>query len=220
MGSHARLQHPTFAATPFFFDRSPDRGSYSGDSGRELEGAAWRPGGEGVGAHSKTRVSYYQAKGVGDYHFGERHPMKPFRLTLTNNLVLGYGLHKHLDMYDPRPATTEELVSFHDEDYVDFLARVTPDNVHDFTAVLARFNVGDDCPIFSNMFDYCRQYAGASLMAARKLVNGSTDIAINWSGGLHHAKKMEASGFCYVNDIVLAILELLRCVLFPLRGLD
>ena len=40
--------------------------------------------------------------------------------------------------------------------------------------------------------------------------NGQTDIAINWSGGLHHAKKSEASGFCYINDIVLAILELLK----------
>lgn len=38
----------------------------------------------------------------------------------------------------------------------------------------------------------------------------ATDIAINWGGGLHHAKKSEASGFCYVNDIVLAILELLK----------
>lgn len=36
------------------------------------------------------------------------------------------------------------------------------------------------------------------------------DIAINWTGGLHHAKKSEASGFCYINDIVLAILELLK----------
>ncbi|KAF7624969.1 hypothetical protein AFLA_001845 [Aspergillus flavus NRRL3357] len=36
------------------------------------------------------------------------------------------------------------------------------------------------------------------------------DIAINWAGGLHHAKKSEANGFCYVNDIVLGILELLR----------
>lgn len=36
------------------------------------------------------------------------------------------------------------------------------------------------------------------------------DIAINWSGGLHHAKKAEASGFCYVNDIVIGILELLK----------
>ena len=36
------------------------------------------------------------------------------------------------------------------------------------------------------------------------------DIAINWAGGLHHAKKCEASGFCYVNDIVVGILELLK----------
>lgn len=36
------------------------------------------------------------------------------------------------------------------------------------------------------------------------------DIAINWSGGLHHAKKHEASGFCYINDCVLGILELLK----------
>ena len=43
-----------------------------------------------------------------------------------------------------------------------------------------------------------------------KLNHGMVDIAINWSGGLHHAKKSEASGFCYINDIVLAILELLK----------
>ena len=45
---------------------------------------------------------------------------------------------------------------------------------------------------------------------AVKLNNGECDIAINWAGGLHHAKKFEASGFCYVNDIVIAILELLK----------
>ena len=44
---------------------------------------------------------------------------------------------------------------------------------------------------------------------AQKLNHKLTDIAINWSGGLHHAKKSEASGFCYINDIVLAILG--RC---------
>ena len=37
-------------------------------------------------------------------------------------------------------------------------------------------------------------------------------MAINWSSGLHHAKRSEASGFCYINDIVLAILQLLTCV--------
>jgi acetoin utilization deacetylase AcuC-like enzyme len=60
------------------------------------------------------------------------------------------------------------------------------------------------------MYDFFRAYAGASLAGARKLCTGQTDIVINWSGGLHHAKRGEASGFCYVNDIVLAIMELLK----------
>jgi histone deacetylase HOS2 len=73
-----------------------------------------------------------------------------------------------------------------------------------------KYNIGDDCPIFDGMNEYCRMYSGASIDAARKLNNNQSQIAINWSGGLHHAKKGEASGFCYINDIVLAILQLAR----------
>jgi acetoin utilization deacetylase AcuC-like enzyme len=68
---------------------------------------------------------------------------------------------------------------------------VTPDNVQDFTDVLARFNVGEDCPVFDGIYDFCKIYSGASLDGARKLNSGQSDIAINWSGGLHHAKKFE-----------------------------
>ena len=50
----------------------------------------------------------------------------------------------------------------------------------------------------------------SSSAAAVKLNKKQTDIAVNWAGGLHHAKKSEASGFCYVNDIVLGIVELLK----------
>ena len=53
------------------------------------------------------------------------------------------------------------------------------------------------------MYEFCARYTGASLDAARKLISGDYDVAINWSGGLHHAKKSEASGFCFVNDIVI-----------------
>lgn len=48
------------------------------------------------------------------------------------------------------------------------------------------------------------------MAAAINLNKGDSDIAINWAGGLHHAKKSSASGFCYVNDIVLGIVELLK----------
>lgn len=91
---------------------------------------------------------------------------------------------------------------------------VTPQNQGDMKQAIDLFNCVEDCPIFADMYDFCKMYTGASLAAARKLCAGTTDIAINWSGGLHHAKKAEASGFCYVNDIVLAILELLRQVLY------
>ena len=47
-------------------------------------------------------------------------------------------------------------------------------------------------------------------MGATYLNENVSEIAINWSGGLHHAKKHEASGFCYINDCVLGILELLK----------
>ena len=59
------------------------------------------------------------------------------------------------------------------------------------------------------MWDYFRLYSGASLDAVRNLTSGQSDIAINWSGGLHHAHKSSAAGFCYINDIVLAIQSLL-----------
>lgn len=90
------------------------------------------------------------------------------------------------------------------------MVRVTPlDNTWDPDSQTYAYNTGDDCPIFDGLYNYCSLYAGASLDAARKLTNHQSDIAINWSGGLHHAKKTEASGFCYINDIVLAILQLL-----------
>lgn len=55
-----------------------------------------------------------------------------------------------------------------------------------------------------------QRYTGGSIGGAARLNHGLAGVVINWAGGLHHAKKSEASGFCYVNDVVLAILELLK----------
>ena len=58
------------------------------------------------------------------YMLQEHHPMKPHRLTLTNALVLGYGLDKQIhNIYSPRPATQAELEAYHDHDYIEFLSR-------------------------------------------------------------------------------------------------
>lgn len=57
---------------------------------------------------------------------------------------------------------------------------------------------------------FCCPSLGASLQGARRLNCRQADVAINWAGGLHHAKRDMASGFCYINDLNLAILELLK----------
>ena len=50
--------------------------------------------------------------------------MKPHRLTLVNALVIGYGLDKQIhQMYSPPPSSSEELLGYHDKDYIDFLSR-------------------------------------------------------------------------------------------------
>ncbi|XP_059162843.1 histone deacetylase 3-like [Physella acuta] len=157
-----------------------------------------------------STVAYFYDPDVGNFHYGPGHPMKPHRISLTHSLVLRYGLHKKMKLYRPYQATERDMCRFHSDDYIQFLSSVTPQNVQSFTKFLSVYNVGEDCPVFDGMFDFCKMYTGASLEGAVKLNNNQCDIAINWSGGLHHAKKYEASGFCYVNDIVIAILELLK----------
>ncbi|KAK4220124.1 histone deacetylase phd1 [Rhypophila decipiens] len=169
-------------------------------------------------------VSYHANPDMEKHHFGQTHPMKPWRLTLTKSLVCSYGMPFAMDNYVTRAATYEELNAFHANDYLDYLGTAPAedqprDNDNNNTTSNSagvqgevRFNLGgSDCPLFHGLYDYCSMSGGCSLDAARKICNKQSDIAISWGGGLHHAKKSEASGFCYINDIVLAILQLLRC---------
>ncbi|CAJ2500968.1 Uu.00g038210.m01.CDS01 [Anthostomella pinea] len=168
----------------------------------------------GITKPKGSKVSFHYNAEMEKYHFGEHHPMKPWRLTLTKSLVSAYGMNFAMDNYTSRAATYEELTSFHTDDYIDHLATVAPQpqplDVENNNPDL-RFNLGgSDCPLFEGLYNYCSMSAGASFDAARKICSNQSDIAIAWGGGLHHAKKAEASGFCYINDIVIAILQLLR----------
>lgn len=181
----------------------------------------------------QKRVCYFTHPDIGNYHYGPTHPMKPHRLALTNELVWAYGLPQHMQVVEAAPATIADLLTFHSADYVAFLKRVRPpeeplspptlDIPSSTIGTLSEaelkkrlsdyyrlFNFEPDCPPFAGLYDFCSLYSGASLHAARHLIRQQADVVINWSGGLHHARKAAASGFCYVNDICLAIIELLR----------
>ncbi|CAK9303780.1 unnamed protein product [Gordionus sp. m RMFG-2023] len=160
--------------------------------------------------HSKKRLSYYYDNDVGNYYYGQGHPMKPHRIRMAHNLILNYGLYRKMEIYRPHKASMEEITRYHSDDYVKFLRGIRPDNINEFSKQMQRFNVGEDCPVFDGLYEFCQISTGGTIAAAVKLNKKLSDIAINWSGGLHHAKKSEASGFCYTNDIVLGILELLK----------
>lgn len=168
------------------------------------------PSSIGSSSASPRRVSYFYDAEVGNYHYGQGHPMKPHRVRMTHNLVVNYGLYKKMDVFRPRLLSPTAMTRFHSDDYINFLKVITPDNMTDYTRQLQRFNVGEDCPVFDGLFEFCQLYTSGSIGGAARLNEDSADIVINWSGGLHHAKKAEASGFCYINDCVLAILELLK----------
>ncbi|CAH1772783.1 unnamed protein product [Owenia fusiformis] len=160
--------------------------------------------------HSKKKICYYYDGDIGNYYYGQGHPMKPHRIRMTHNLLLNYGLYRKMEIYRPHKATQEEMTKFHSDDYIKFLRSIRPDNMSEYNKQMQRFNVGEDCPVFDGMYEFCQLSTGGSVAGAVKLNKQAADIAINWGGGLHHAKKSEASGFCYVNDIVLGILELLK----------
>ncbi|KAF2404225.1 hypothetical protein EJ06DRAFT_526309 [Trichodelitschia bisporula] len=162
------------------------------------------------GSTRSKKVAYFYDSDVGNYAYVAGHPMKPHRIRVAHSLIMNYGCYKKMEIYRAKPATKYEMTQFHTDEYVEFLQKVTPDNMDNFSKEQSKYNVGDDCPVFDGLFEFCGISAGGSMEGAARLNRGKCDIAINWAGGLHHAKKSEASGFCYVNDIVLGIIELLR----------
>jgi histone deacetylase 1/2 len=145
------------------------------------------------------KVAYFYDSDVGNYAYNAGHPMKPHRIRMAHSLIMNYGLYKNLEIYRAKPASKYEMTQFHTDEYVDFLQRVTPDNMDNFGKEQGKYNVGDDCPVFDGLFEFCGISAGGSMEGAARLNRGKCDIAVNWAGGLHHAKKSEASGFCYIN---------------------
>ncbi|KAK9511524.1 hypothetical protein O3M35_000163 [Rhynocoris fuscipes] len=129
------------------------------------------------------------------------------RAFVVHKLIESYDLLRNLKLYEVEPAEESELCNFHSSDYIQYLKSInnsyTPDD-----DVELEYGLGYDCPPLDGLFDYCRWIAGGTLSAVRALLRAEVDVAINWTGGWHHAHRYGAEGFCYVNDIALAILEL------------
>lgn len=144
------------------------------------------------------------------FDYGPGHPLKPFRLKLTYELIRAYGLLSlpGVRVVEAEPAAEEDLLLYHTRDYLDVLKAA---NSGIETPGAERYGIGPgDNPVFKGVYDWSKLVTGASLQAAELVDSGEVQIAFTISGGLHHALASRASGFCYINDPVIVISSLLK----------
>ncbi len=139
--------------------------------------------------------------------FGKHHPLSIPR----HSAVI--GLCRALDWIDadelihcPLPGS-DVLARFHDAGYL----AVLEDAARRLSAspeVRDRYNLGTmECPLFPGLWDRARATVGGAITAAQLALDGN--LAFHPAGGTHHGKRDRASGFCYLNDPVFAILTFL-----------
>ena len=144
-----------------------------------------------------------------DYDYGPTHPLKIIRLKLTYELIQAYGL---LDLPSvqsiiTKKAEEDDLALFHSRDYLNILEGASEGHLGG-NAYSYGLGPGDN-PIFPGLYNWSLLVTGATLQAVDFVAKGEGEIAFNIAGGLHHAMRSRASGFCYVNDPVIGILKLL-----------
>jgi acetoin utilization protein AcuC len=157
-----------------------------------------------------TKTAFIYSDKFSKFDYGPTHPFKISRLKLTHELINAYKLLylPNTQYIEAKMTEDEALLLFHDREYIEVLKAA---NTGIKTPAAYYYGLGPgDNPIFKGLYDWSRLVTGASLQAASLVDDGKVDIAFNIAGGLHHAMASRASGFCYINDIVIAILSLLR----------
>ncbi len=153
------------------------------------------------------RAVFVHDAAMEEYGFGGEHPFNPIRLRMTIELCESLGLLKESQFVSPEPATDEDLRTVH---YASYVRRVQmAGHGEGDLEELARYGLGtQDNPIFPDIHRACAHVVGGTLRAARLVMNGEAEHAMCISGGLHHAMRAMASGFCIYNDAGVAIARL------------
>lgn len=145
------------------------------------------------------------------YDFGAAHPLRPERVLLTYDNIRGLGLidRDNVSEVPSRSATDEEIVAVHDLDFVNVVKAIDEGSMPPSSGL--RYGLGSsDNPIFVDMHDASAAVCGASITAAEIVARGDVQHSFNPAGGLHHARRDEASGFCIYDDPAAAIAKVLE----------
>jgi len=141
------------------------------------------------------------------YRLSEDHPLQPIRVKLAVELMRELGLADFAELVPPRVAVDGELRLCHSKDYVELVRVLSEPDLRGGVGpaeIAAGGFASPDNPIADGMHEACAAVVGGSLVAAEAVHSGAALHAFNPAGGLHHASRDSASGFCVYNDLAIA----------------
>jgi acetoin utilization protein AcuC len=143
------------------------------------------------------------------FDFGADHYFKPERAAKTYELCNRYGVmnYEWMKILNPDRLDESVLSLFHEEEYLNLLKKAS--NGEFSLDVLERGIGTQDNPILPGIFEWSLKVTGGTVTAINRILKGEALAAFNPLGGFHHARKGNAEGFCYINDIAIAIKDVL-----------
>ncbi len=133
-----------------------------------------------------------------DYDFGPGHPLTPKRFGPGVDLVRAVGAER---VVEPEAASDEDLSRLHAPHFID---QVRSFSDHPWQPAAMGMGTGD-VPAFHGMHEVSALVAGGSIGAVERILAGEAEHAFSPAGGLHHAMRTRAAGFCVYNDVALAV---------------
>ncbi|MHA2232062.1 MAG: acetoin utilization protein AcuC [Candidatus Hodarchaeales archaeon] len=152
-------------------------------------------------AELEQTLAYTYSDDYLKYNLGKYHPMGPMRIEVADKLVRCSPISDRMRLFKPRQATNDELVTFHDPKYVKVVESVS-------TTLEEAQNYGlgtMECPVFPELHTSASTIVGGMLDATKRVVAEESRIEFPILAGMHHAHATRAEGFCYYNDIVIAL---------------
>jgi len=144
------------------------------------------------------------------YDFGPTHPLRPERVLGTLDRIADLGIveQAEVEQIDARTASDDEILAVHSAEFMNAVRDIDAGTVPAQFGM--QYGVGTaDNPVFPDMHTASAAVCGASVAAAEIVVSGRAQRSFNPAGGLHHARRAEASGFCIYNDPAVAIARVL-----------
>jgi acetoin utilization protein AcuC len=155
-----------------------------------------------------SKAAFIYSPALEKYHYPPEHPFNTIRAKRVRETVSSMGLLSASNVREvpPEPAERIVLKKFHSARYLHAL-RTASHGRWEVDAL--EMGIGtQDCPVFRGLYEYTVLAVGGTLVASKLILSGDAEIAFNPSGGFHHAGPERAAGFCYINDVALACMEL------------